>query len=132
MSANKDSEEVFVTKAYRLASQFLALNNFQQDSFLVHITKAQCKVLQNIMYNLLLNGSLQSLLSEVDRRYLRRSTRALRGLASRNICLGSKRAMLVKKTPLVRRVMIIILRYIDQQRLLEVREEMTDGVGASD
>ena len=114
-----DAEDLnAVTKAYEFARQFLSLSRRQQDTFLVHVTNAQCGILRNIVYNLLLNSSVQGLISTVDRTYLRRNTTALRSLASRRVCVPDKRAILVRKALLVKRVLIITVKYIDQSRII--------------
>lgn len=120
------ADEHPVTQVYTLATQFLALNRFQQETFLVHISAAQCRIIQNVAYNLLLNTSVQSLLSEVDRKYLRRSTSALRTIASRRICVREKRAVLVKKTRLIRRILQISIKYVDQERVGSVSEDVNE------
>lgn len=105
---------MYSTELLSLAQIFLSLNKQQSRSFLAGISRGQCNLIRIASYNLLMNSSVQ--MSDVDRIYLRRHSAAIRKLASRRLCLSDKKDILVKKAPLIRRILQTMSSYITQEQ----------------
>ena len=97
-----------------LSQTFMSLTPQQSRSFLIGISKDQCDLIRMSAYNLLLNSSIQ--LSEADREYFKRHSAPLRKLASRRLCLLDKKAILVKRAPLIRRMFKTVSEYIEEEQ----------------
>lgn len=91
----------------------LSLSHRQLKNFLSSVTRAQCELIRQSSYNLFFNTSIK--LEEVDRAYLRRYSKALKQLASKKVCLTDKRGILAKRSSLIKRIMKIVITYIDQE-----------------
>ena len=105
---NKSSE------ALDFGLNYLGLNNSQRESFLLHLTSKQCLVLRNCSYNLIMNSSIA--ITQNDKNYLKKQMGIIRQLASKKICTTEKRGLLVKKNLLIRRILRILVDYIQLEK----------------
>ncbi len=111
-----------VSAVYDLCVVFILFAKQQRIDFLKNIRNQQCEIIQHVAYNILLNSNLE--LNIEDRSYLRRHVSSIRKLASSKICMLEKRAILVKKAPVIHRLMKIALNYIERE------EKSKGGVGS--
>ena len=93
---------------------YLGLNSSQRESFLHHMTSKQCLVLRNCSYNLLMNSSIA--ITQSDKNYLKKHVGIIRQLASKKICTTEKRDLLVKRNLLIRRILRILVDYIQIEK----------------
>ena len=105
---NKSSE------ALDFGLNYLGLNSSQRESFLLHLTSKQCLVLRNCSYNLVMNSSIA--ITQNDKNYLKKQMGIIRQLASKKICTTEKRGLLVKKNLLIRRILRILVDYIQLEK----------------
>lgn len=89
---------------------FLLTTHEQRLAILRNITKSQCAKLRQVTYNLLFNDSIE--LSQEDRQYLKRHSKSVKELASRRVCLARKRAIIVRKHLLIKRIAQITVDYL--------------------
>ena len=113
-----------VTDVHDLCVVFVQFSKQQRVDFLKNIRPQQCEIIQMIAYNTLLNTHLE--ISTEDRSYLRRHVSSIRKLASSKICTQEKRGILVKKAPVVYRLMQIALTYIEQEMASKKRDDDDD------
>ena len=101
-------------EVYELGNVFLQFSRKQRGDFLASIRPKQCELIQHIAYNTLLNTHMA--LTIEDRNYLRKHVASIRKLASTKICLPEKRAILIKKGPVIHSLMKIAVDYIDREK----------------
>ena len=89
---------------------FLITSHEQRLAILAAITKSQCAILRQVAYNVLFNDSLE--ISQEDRLYLKRHHTTLKHLASRRICLDTKKAAALRKHLLIKRLAEITVKYL--------------------
>ncbi len=99
---------------YEFGSVYLQFSKQQRLDFLASIRPKQCEIIQHIAYNTLLNTNIA--LNIDDRNYLRRHISSIRKLASSKICLIEKRVILIKKSPVIYRLIKIAVDYIESER----------------
>lgn len=101
-------------EVYELGVVYLQFSKQQRLDFLASIRTNQCEIIQHVAYNTLLNSHIA--LTIEDRNYLRKHIGAIRKLASSKICLLEKRVILIKKAPVIHRLMKIAVEYIERER----------------
>ena len=89
---------------------FLITTHEQRLAILRNITKSQCAKIRQVAYNLLFKDSLE--LKSEDRQYLKRHATSVKELASRRVCLARKRAIIVHKHLLIKRIAKIAVEYL--------------------
>ncbi len=115
---------------YDLCVVFLQFSKQQRIDFLRNIRPQQCVIIQHVAYNILLNSNLD--LSVEDRTYLRRHVSSIRRLASSTICTIEKRTILVKKAPVVYRLMKIAHSYVEREQNSKTHDDGDDDDGSDD
>ena len=101
-------------EALDFAESYLQLNTKQRESFLAQMTVRQCNILRNCLYNLIMNSSIN--ISQTDRKYLNKRIGIIKTLASKKVCATDKRDILVKKNLLIRRILRILLTYVQEEK----------------
>lgn len=86
----------------------------QRKAILLNITPKQCDYLRQFFFNLLFNSSIQ--ISQTERNYLNHNLASVRALASRRICLGDKKKVLVNKHLMIKRAVKIIVQYLNTKK----------------
>ena len=90
-----------------LCKTIIHLNKKQRITFLANISKNDCKLLQSLAYNILLNSELK--IKDKPKVYLNNNITSLRKLASKLVCVGDKRNTLQKKHLLIKKIALIAL-----------------------
>ena len=91
----------------------LTVNHKQRKSILELITVEQCGFLKEISLNILLNSELE--LTEKERKYLRHRLGYVKQLASHSICFEEKKDIAAGYNSLIKKLCIIVLRYLQKQ-----------------
>lgn len=87
------------------------ITNYEQRlGILRNINKSQCGIIRQVAYNILFNKSIE--LSDKDKAYMKRHSSSIKTLASRKICLVKKKAVLVSKNLLIKRLAKITIAYL--------------------
>ncbi len=102
-----------VSNVYRLGLAILDFSPQQRLSFLSQIRRNQCEIIRQVATNVLLNSSIT--LSDAERQYFRRKQSVLWHLASKRVCMDDKRHLLTKYSPLIRQLMQVTVRYINDK-----------------
>ncbi len=97
-------------EVYDLGVVYLQFSKQQRLDFLASIWTKQCEIIQHVAYNTHIALNID------DRNYLRKHIGSIRKLASSKICLLEKRVILIKKAPVIHRLMKIAVDYIDSER----------------
>ena len=106
---------------------YMRLNALQREGFLRHLTGKQCRILRNCVFNVIVNTSFN--ISQTDRKYLKKYMPVLKKIASKRICVGDKREVLVKKNLLIRRVLKIVISYIESEKIRLDKQDAAEGTG---
>ena len=83
----------------------------QRVAVLKNITKKQCQILRHLAYNIMFNSSFD--LTEEDRKYLKKNAKSIKGIASKKVCIDSKKDIFAKKQLLVKKLAQLGLRYLE-------------------
>ena len=105
---SKDNKQKFKTEQLQhLCRTIIHLNKKQRVTFLANISKKDCKLLQSLTYNILLNTEVK--IEDKTKAYLNNNISSLRKLASKLVCVGDKRNTLQKKQLLIKKIALIAL-----------------------
>ena len=85
-------------------------NTDQRKALLRYISRSQCTIVRHLAYNLMFNQNIE--ITSKDRGYLRRHTEDIKRLASKKTCIGKRKAILLRKHLLVKRLAQLALRYL--------------------
>ena len=89
---------------------FLITSHEQRLAILRTITRSQCAILRQVVYNILFNDSLE--ISTEDRTYLKKHHTALKRLASRRVCFDAKKFAAQRHHLLIKRLAEITVDYL--------------------
>ena len=78
----------------------------------IHLTNIQLRLLQNAVYNLMFNNTIE--LSDKDKRYFQRYSRALKHLANKYTPNSLRRDIVKQRKALIRRVAHVIYEYVKE------------------
>ena len=106
---------------YNLAKVFLSFSPKQRKDFLTNIKQNQCNLIRSASYNILLNTDI--VLTENQIKYLKPRASRVKRLASKRVCLQDKKSILLKNVSLIKKILSIVVEYIDIQRSKKKEEE---------
>ena len=89
---------------------FLITSHEQRLAILRTLTRGQCSILRQVVYNILFNDSLD--LSTEDRAYLKKHHTTLKRLASRRVCFDVKKLAAQRHHLLIKRLAQITVDYL--------------------
>ena len=89
---------------------FLNTSHEQRLAILRTITRSQCAILRQVVYNILFNDSLE--ISTEDRAYLKKHHTALKRLASCRVCFDAKKLSAQRHHLLIKRLAEITVDYL--------------------
>ncbi len=99
---------------YNFGKVFLSFSPKQRKDFLLNIKQKQCNLIRSASYNILLNSEI--VLTDQQKQYLRRRVGTIKRLASKRVCLTDKKPILTKNISLIRKILAIVVEYIDIQK----------------
>ncbi len=116
-----------VSNVYRLGLSILDFSPQQRRSFLAQIRRNQCEIIRQVATNVLLNSSM--ILSDSERSYFKKKQGILRQLASKRICMDDKRELLPKYSSVVKQLMKVAVRYINEKLNIRDHQKQEENGG---